>query len=121
MRDKYLTTWTSQGGTTRRQIDYIMINAKYRNADKKAHRNFYCRARMSQNQQRRVQTTQLFYNAAKKYKTPTPPGTGGERKYDIRELRIRPENLTKWYKEQEGENEKGETGREHDQEQTKQD
>ena len=76
---------------------------------------------MNQNQKHRARKIQRYYNAAKKYKTPTPPGTGGERKYDIRELRIRPENLTKWYKEQEGENEKGETGREHDQEQTKQD
>ena len=28
---KYTTTWTSTGGNIRRQIDNIMINAKYKN------------------------------------------------------------------------------------------
>ena len=103
-RDKYLTTWTSQGGETRRHIDYISINAKYRNTARKAHRNIYRRANMNQNQKHRVQTTQL-YNASKKYKPPTPQDTGRVLKYDLRELRPRPEKLNKWYQEQEQEKE----------------
>ena len=35
-REKYLTTWTSPDGETNRQIDYIMINTKYRNTVRKA-------------------------------------------------------------------------------------
>ena len=59
MRGKYLTTWTSPGGTERRQIDYITTNAKYRNEERTAQSNTYWQANMNQNQQRRVQTTQL--------------------------------------------------------------
>ena len=102
MRAKYRTTWAIPGGETRRQVDYIAINEKYRNTARKAHSNIYWRANMNQNQQHRSQTMQRYYNAAKKYKTPTPPDTlGGELKYDIRELRLRPEKLAKWYQEQE--------------------
>ena len=61
---------------------------------------------MNQNQQHRVQTTQLRYNASTKYKTPTPQDTGWELKYDILELRLHPEKLAKWYQEQEHEAEK---------------
>ena len=61
---------------------------------------------MNQNQQRRVQTMQLYYNTAKKYKTPTPKDTGGDLQYDIRELRLRPEKLTNWYQEEERESAK---------------
>ena len=103
MGDKYLETWTSPEGKTRRHLDYIAINAKYRDTARKSNSNIYGRASMRQNRQRRVQTMQLYYNASKPYKTPTPQDTGGELKYDIRELRLRPENLTKWYQEQEQE------------------
>ena len=65
MRDKYLTTWTRTDGETRRQIGYIMINAKYRNAAQKAPINIYWSADMNQNQQHRVQAMHLYYNAAK--------------------------------------------------------
>ena len=64
-REKYLTTWTSPNGKTNRQIDYIMINAKYRNIVRKAQSNIYWHANANQNQQHRVQTMQLYYNAAK--------------------------------------------------------
>ena len=101
MGDKYLTTWTSPGGKTRRQIGFITINAKYRNTAQKAHIGIYCHANVNQNQQRRVQTMQLYYNAAKKYKTPTPPDDGRVIKYDLRELRLRPEKRAKGYQEQE--------------------
>ena len=75
-RQKYLTTWTSPGGKTNRQIDHIMINAKYRNMVRKAQSNIYWHANTNQNQQHRVQTMQLYYNAAKKYKKPIPTETG---------------------------------------------
>ena len=55
---------------------------------------------MGQNQKRRVQTTQLCYSAAMKYKKPTPVETGRALKYAIQALRHHPEKLTKWYQEQ---------------------
>ena len=30
IQSKYTTTWTSPDGKSRRQIDYVMINAKYK-------------------------------------------------------------------------------------------
>ena len=69
----------------------------------KQKRNIYRRGNIKQNQQRRVQTTQLYYNAAEKYKHPIPADTGTRLKYDIRELRLRPERLTKAFQEQEQE------------------
>ena len=41
IEDKYTTTWKSPDGNTRRQIDNITNNAKYRNMARKAHRNIY--------------------------------------------------------------------------------
>ena len=90
VEDKYLTTWTCPGGQTRRQIGYIMTNVNYRNAERTAQINTHWRANMGQN--RRVQTMQTYYDEAQKYKTPNPSETGGELKYDIRELRLHPEN-----------------------------
>ena len=98
-RDKYTTTWTIPDGNIRRQIDYIMINNMRRNMTK-AQINIYWHANMNQNQQHRSQTMQI-YNAAKKYKHPIPAETGARLKYDIKELRLRPEKLTKSYHAQE--------------------
>ena len=52
---------------------------------------------------------QLYYTDAKKYKEPTPSGKWRKLKYDIRELRLRPGKLTKWYLEQEQEAERTRT------------
>ena len=93
--DKYITTWTSPSGAERRQFDYIIIDAKYRNKSRTAQSNTHWHANMNKNQQRRVQKTQLRYIESEKYKTPIPEETGAKLKYDIRELRIRPGNLTK--------------------------
>ena len=46
---------------------------------------------------------QLYYNASKIYRTPTPADKGQLLKCDIRELRIRPGKLTNRYQEQEQE------------------
>ena len=97
-RNKYLTTWTSPNGNTSRQIDYIMINAKQRNIVRRAQNNIYWRGNMNQNQQHRVQTMQLYYSAAKKYKKPIPTETGTQIKYDLKELREYPEKLTEAYR-----------------------
>merc|ERR1712112_460451 len=53
----------------------------------------------NQNQQHRVQTLQLYYSAAKKYKKPIPTETGTQIKYDLKELREYPEKLTEEYRE----------------------
>ena len=59
----------------------------------------------SKNQQRRVQTMQLYYNAAEKYKQPIPAETGARLKYDIKELRLRPEKVAQSYQKLELERE----------------
>ena len=41
MDGAYATTWASPDGNARRKIGYIMINAKYRNTERKAERNIY--------------------------------------------------------------------------------
>ena len=86
MKGKYLATWTRPDDAVRRQIDYIPTHAKCMNAEGPARRNDYWHANMNQNQPRRVQTTQIYYNDANKYKTPTPSDTGKILKYDILEL-----------------------------------
>ena len=58
---------------------------------------------MNRSHQRRVQETQLYYNDAKKYEYPIPTGTGEKRKYNFRELRLRPEKRPQWHKSQEAE------------------
>ena len=88
----YMTTRTSPGGNIRRQTDYVAINAKHRNMARTAQRNIHWHGNMNQNQHRRVQTMQLYYNAAKKYKKPIPAETGKRLKYDIKAPRMRPEN-----------------------------
>ena len=65
--------------------------------------NIYRHGNMKQNQQHRVQTMHIYYNSAKKYKQPIPADTGTRLKYDIRELRLRPERMTKLFQEQEQE------------------
>ena len=99
----YLATWAIQGGAERRQIDYIMINAKYRNAERTAQSNTHWRANTNQNKQHRPQKMQLYYSAAKKYKTPTPTDTEKTLRYDIRELRLRPAKPTNWHQDQDQE------------------
>ena len=54
---------------------------------------------MKKNQPHRVQTMQLYYNAAKKYKKPIHADTGTRLKYDIKELRLHPGKLTKAFQE----------------------
>ena len=76
LREKYATTWTSPDGNVRRQIDYIMINAKHRNMARKAQSNIYWHENTRKNQQNREQTMQLYYSAAKKYKKPIPADNG---------------------------------------------
>ena len=88
-------------GKARSRICYITIDAKYRDATGTSRRNAHWNADMDQNQQRRLQTTKIYYNKAKKYRIPTPTGTCKVLKYDIKELRLRHENITKRYQDQE--------------------
>ena len=52
---------------------------------------------MNQNQRRRLQTAQIYYNSATIYKHPIPAATGARLKYDIKELRLPPAKLTQSY------------------------
>ena len=90
-KGKYLTTLTSLDGDKDRQIDNITISAKYRNIVRKAQSNIYWHAKMNQNQQHRVQTTQLYYNAAKSTRNQYRQRRENL-KYDIKELRGNPGN-----------------------------
>ena len=67
----------ARGGEKRRQIDYIIINATNKNTATTAQRNPHWRENMNQNQQHRVRKMKLYYNAAKKYKTPPHRAQGG--------------------------------------------
>ena len=58
---KYSTTRTIHGGETRRQIDYVAINAKYRETVRIEGIAPDFHADMRKNQRRRVQTVQLCY------------------------------------------------------------
>ena len=75
-QEKYTTTWTRPGGNISRQIDYIMINAKHRNVARQAQNNTHWGGNLHQNQQHRVQTMQLYFSAAEKYKKPIPAESG---------------------------------------------
>ena len=103
MKDKCLATWAITGGEVRKQIDYTMTNARYRNTERTARRNTHRNPNMIQIPKHRVQTTQINYNGANKYKIPTQTGNRGISKCDIEELRLRPENLTKRYQDKETE------------------
>ena len=104
-QQKYMTTWTRPGGNIRKKIDYSAINVKYRNMTRKTQSNIRRHANMNQNQQRRVKTMQSYYNAAKKYKKPTPSETGARLKYDVNVLLLRPEKLKQEYRKREQESE----------------
>ena len=101
---KHLTACEIPGGEVRRQIDYAVINAKFRNKERTAQINKHCHANTNQNQNhhRRVRKMQSCDNAAKKYKAPTPSETGKTLKYDIQELRLHPGKLTNRYQDQGG-------------------
>ena len=109
------------GRATRRQIDYIMINAKYRRAARKEQSNIYGHSNMGQNEQRRVQTAQIYYNAEEKYKTPTPPDTGGSLDTIYANYACAQKSSPNGTKDRRKKMNRGETGRKHDREQTKQD
>ena len=76
--------WETPDGGSRREIDYVAINAKYSNKERKAQIDIYWESNMRQNQQRRFQTVQLYYNAAKNYPKPLPAGKGARLTYDTR-------------------------------------
>ena len=83
LQESYTATWASPGGNARRKIDFITINAKYRNMTRKAQGHIYWHADMNQNQHHRVQTMQLYYNASMKYRHPIPAEAGARLEYDI--------------------------------------
>ena len=59
MRNRYTTTQASPDGQIHRQIDYIMINANYRNKARAAGANPHRNANVDQNQKHREQAMQL--------------------------------------------------------------
>ena len=94
LQERYTATWQRPGGNTRRQIDYIMINAKRRNVTSKAQIDIYRHSNINKNRHHRVQTMHIYYNASEKYKQPIPAETGARLKYDIKGLRLHPKKLS---------------------------
>ena len=97
MGDKYLTKWATPGRQTSRQIDYIMINAKYRNDAGTAQSNTRWSAIRNQNS---TESRRRNYTTMQKIQDANSIGHRGALKYDIRELRLHPDKLTIRYQEQ---------------------
>jgi len=84
-------TWTHPTGMTARQIDYIMINNKYRNTVKRAWAIHGWQGNMEQQRQHAVIRMDITLNLMKKYHQKHKPESGTEIKYDIKQLRTTPE------------------------------
>ena len=91
----YRTTWTRPGGEIQRQIDDIVRNARYGGTAWTCGTNPHWRAEMHQNHQRGVQAAQIYNNKEKQIHDADTDGEGNVPKYDIKELRLRPEKLAK--------------------------
>ena len=86
--------WTSTGGKTQRQIDYLMVNQKYRNAIRKAQIIPGWQANMAQ-QQHGVVQMDICLKLMKTTKITRE--TGKRIKYDIQELRQEPQKIARWF------------------------
>ena len=81
----------SPDGKTARQVGYISISHRYRNAVIKAHAEKGWQANMAQQQQHKVIKMEIRLRLMKNYKKDQPPETGLQIKYDLAELRNDPQ------------------------------
>ena len=96
-----LITWTSPDGKTKRQIDYLMVNQKYRNAIHKTNIIPGWQSNMMQQQQHGVIQMNICLKLMRKYKRIQHRETGNQIKYDIQELRQDPQKIARWIKQRE--------------------
>jgi len=96
-----INTWTSPDGQTQRQIDYIMINNKYRNTVRKSWTAQHWRGNMAQQRQHATIILEITLKMVRNYHKKSPPETGNRVKYDITSRREEPAKLEKWHEKQE--------------------
>jgi len=89
-------TWESTDGKTTRQIDYLAINHRYRNAVRRAHAVKGWQANMAQQKQNKVIQMDIRLKLMKYYKEDQPPETGLQIQYDIKKLREDPQKAERW-------------------------
>jgi len=93
-------TWESPDGKTARQIDYISISHRYRNAVIKENAVKGWQANMAQ-QQHKVIRMDIRLRLMKHSKKNQPPETGMQIKYDLTELREDPQKTERWLTQRE--------------------
>jgi len=97
IQKKHTITWVSPDGKTTRQIDYIAINHRYRNAVKRAYAVQGWQANIAQQQQHKVIRMDIRrLKLMKHYKKHKPPETGKRIQYDILKLREDPQKIERW-------------------------
>ena len=89
-------TWESPDGKTTRQIDYLSINHRYRNAVRRAYAVKGWQANMAQQKQHKVIQMDIRLKLMKHYKEDQPPETGLQIHYDIKKLREDPQKAERW-------------------------
>jgi len=87
-------TWIHPTGHMARQIDYIMVNNRYRNTDRRAWAEQGRRGNMNQQRQRAVIQMDIVPKHMKGYHSAIPKEGGAIIQYDIQELRNAPHKLT---------------------------
>ena len=100
-------------GKTSRQIDYMLINHRYRNAIRKAQATPGWQANRAQRKQHIVIHMDICIKLMKQYKKGNPEETGKHILYDIQDLRRDPRKITRWIEQREeppGDNKNGPTG-----------
>jgi len=88
-------TWASLNNKINRQIDYILINQRFRNCIRKAQTITGWKANMLQEKQHNVIYMQICVKLMRNYRKNAKPETGTEITYNIQDLRLYPEKLTK--------------------------
>ena len=96
-----LTTWISPDGKQQRQIDYILINHKYRNTVTRTRAIQEWRGNMQQQRQHAVIRMDITLKLLQNYHKPYIRETGQHIQYDIEQMEQEPEKLAKWYKQRE--------------------
>ena len=86
-------TWISPNGKTLRQIDYILINQKYRNWVRRVFAEHSWRGNMEQNRQHSAIIMKIQVRHKHNYFTKPPKKTGTEIQYDIKHATKQPELL----------------------------
>jgi len=98
-----LNTWISPDGKQKRQIDYIAISHKYRNAVTRTRAIQEWRGNMQQRRQHAVVRMDITLRLLRNYHKPYIRETCQHVQYDIEQTKQEREKLAKWYKQREKE------------------